>query len=153
MAVTRVVRNVRSCQVLRGPPEKNIDYKISGMVRAAEIFGPKLPISIELKASYDAKDNVVGFELPIYAFIDNENKLRGGVRVGWDSGEKRFALGLCGHSLQPACLLNAKALRLPEPAPARSANQSDAAKNGLRADRVIHEVNAARWNIRIEPGR
>ena len=76
------------------PPEKNIDYKLSALARFAEPFGSKLPIAMDVKGSYDAKDNVFGVEVPVYTFLDDGGKLRGGVRFGWDSDKKRVAVGV-----------------------------------------------------------
>jgi hypothetical protein len=83
-------------QAVFAPPERNTDNNLFGTIRTLNLFGltgERSPVVLEIKAAYDVKDEVVGFEVPIYLLTDAEGKFRGGIRIGWDSEEEDTKIG------------------------------------------------------------
>jgi hypothetical protein len=79
-----------------GPPERDIDHAIYGGIRTLNLFGltGASPFAIEIKAAYDIEDDVVGVQVPVYFFVDEERKFRGGLKFGWDSKADDVRVGL-----------------------------------------------------------
>jgi hypothetical protein len=56
--------------------------------------GTIAPIAIAPQVTWDALDNVVGVDVPLYFLSDGDSGLKGGVRVGWRSDTKKVSFGV-----------------------------------------------------------
>ena len=83
--------NIECTQAVFGPPERDVDKTAFASVRMLNPLGlgsQKRPIGFELRAAYDAKDDVFGVEAPLYFLRDAKGALRGGLKIGWDTKDK-----------------------------------------------------------------
>jgi hypothetical protein len=67
------------------PPTRQTEFNLFVVGRTLFRFGQGMPIAAEIRATYDANNDVFGVEAPIYFFQDGNGGLRGGFRIGWDS--------------------------------------------------------------------
>ncbi len=80
-----------------GPPTRNIDTTAFALVRTLNLFGltgGNSAVALEIRAAYDIEDDVFGLEMPIYMVLDDKGRFRAGVRFGWDTDERRLAVGV-----------------------------------------------------------
>lgn len=74
-----------------GEPARNIDSNVFALARwqgGVRLFGSNLPLGIEVRGTYDTRDNVFGVAVPIY-FLSGSDGLRGGVRFNWQDVDNR----------------------------------------------------------------
>ena len=81
-----------------GPPTRGDAYTLSGEVRwrlPLPMISENAAIGIAPRVSYEFKSDAALLELPIY-FVPQKDKksLNGGIRIGYDTGTKDFAIGL-----------------------------------------------------------
>lgn len=81
-----------------GPPTKARRYTVSGELRwrlPLPMISEGAAIGFAPRASYEVKSNSAVLELPIYfAPAKDKSALNGGIRMGYDTGTKDFAVGL-----------------------------------------------------------
>lgn len=69
------------------PPARQTELNLFGLARTMFHLGRNntFPIAVEIRATYDARNDVFGVEAPIYFLQGAGGGLRGGFRIGWDS--------------------------------------------------------------------
>lgn len=69
------------------PPTRHTELNLFGLARTMFHLGRDraFPIAVEIRATYDARNDVFGVEAPIYFLQGAGGGLRGGFRIGWDS--------------------------------------------------------------------
>jgi hypothetical protein len=75
-------------QAVFGPPEREEDATAFGVVRTLDFFGVArngVPFALELRAAYDFDDNEFAVEAPLYFFLDDKSRYRGGFSVSWSN--------------------------------------------------------------------
>lgn len=77
-----------------GPPERNVDTSVFGLLRRLNPFGASLPMAMELRLAYDVEDDVFSVQAPLYFFLDSKRRYRGGIIAGWDSHNEDFRVGV-----------------------------------------------------------
>jgi hypothetical protein len=80
-----------------GPPARNDDTSAFALIRTLNLFGltgANSPVALEIRAAYDIEDDVFGVEMPVYMVLDDKGRFRAGVRLGWDTDDRRLAVGV-----------------------------------------------------------